>query len=63
MILPQTIENEIKEKKRQGTLNSELMKEYNLKYYQLREILDRNQTMRLFDITKNELGGKNNASN
>lgn len=63
MIFTQTTENEIREKKRQGTLNTELMKEYNLKYYQLREILDRNQTMRLFDITKNELGGNDNVSN
>ena len=59
----QVIEDEIREKKRKGTLNTELMKEYNLKYYQLREILDRNQTMRLFDITKNELGGNDNVSN
>lgn len=59
MIFTQTIENEIREKKRQGTLNTQLMREYNLKYYQLREILDRNQTMRLFDTTKKELEAEN----
>ena len=59
MELSPIVENEIREKKRQGTLNSELMKEYNLRYYQLREILDRNQTMRLFDTTKNELEAQN----
>ena len=63
MKFTQTVENEIREKKRRGVLNSELMKEYNLRYWELREILDRVQTMRLFDVTKNELGGKNNASN
>lgn len=62
-MLNQVIEDKIRQKKRLGTLNSQLMREYNLKYYQLREILDRNQTMRLFDITKNELGGENNVSN
>lgn len=63
MKFTQTIENEIRDKKRKGVLNSELMKEYNLRYWELREILDNVQTMRLFDVTKNELGGENNASN
>lgn len=62
-MLNQAIENEIREKKRKGTLNSQLMKEYNLRYWELREILDRVQAMRLFDVTKNELGGNDNVSN
>lgn len=62
MIFTQTIENEIREKKRQGTLNTQLMKEYNLRYWQLREILNRNQTMRLFDVTKKELEAENGSN-
>lgn len=63
MKFTQTVENEIRDKKRRGVLNSQLMKEYNLRYWELREILDRVQTMRLFDVTKNELGGNDNVSN
>lgn len=58
-MLNQVVEDEIREKKRKGTLNSQLMREYNLRYWQLREILDRNQTMRLFDVTKKELEAEN----
>lgn len=62
MKFTQTVENEIRDKKRRGVLNSQLMKEYNLRYWQLREILDRNQTMRLFDVTKKELEAENGSN-
>lgn len=62
MMLNQVVEDEIREKKRKGTLNSQLMREYNLRYWQLREILDRNQTMRLFDVTKKELEAENGSN-